>query len=208
MADIIINVIEPAETFDLLSLAEFKLSTGVPEQDTSQDAEIQLLITRFSDVVATTCNRVFAKETLSETWRCLGCRRIFLSHWPAQAADIQMVECPRGSPIDPSSWELEPQSGKLELFASQSEPIVVTYTGGFNLPDEAPPALKQATELLIRENRALSARLETSGIRMIAHKEARVMYFDPLALLTKSQGFGWATSSANALLMRYTRFPV
>ena len=42
-----------------------------------------------------------------------------------------------------------------DLFATQSEPIVVTYTGGYTLPDKAPPALKQATEIMVLEGRAL-----------------------------------------------------
>jgi hypothetical protein len=205
MADIIIKILQPADTFDLMSLDELKLAFSIASTDTTQDAELAQLITRFSDVVSVTCNRVFAKETVSETWRCLGSNRIFLSHFPALESDIQSVECPRGTIIDPSLYEFEEKSGKVELFTTQSEPIVVTYTGGYDLPDAAPQALKQATELMIRENRALAARLETSGIRSISHKDSRVMFFDPLALLTKSQGFGWATTSANALLMHYTR---
>lgn len=212
MADVIIKIIEPADTFDLLSLDEFKLMAGIAENDTSQDEEIAAQITRFSDVVATMCARVFAKEELSETWRNLnGGKRLYLSHWPVKADDIISIESPRGTPIAPDAWEIEEESGKIELFGVQSatEPIVVTYTGGFDLPDEAPPALKQATELLMREYRALSARLGLGGIRSISHKEARVMYFDPLAAQSKTAGLGPQPQSPTALLLaRYMRFPV
>jgi hypothetical protein len=205
MADRIIKILEAADTYDLLSLDELKIAFNVPLTDTSLDAEMAQAITRFSDVVATTCNRVFAKETVAETWRCLGSRRVFLSHFPALETDIQSVECPRGTLIDPSDWEFEEKSGKLELFGSRAEPIVVTYIGGYDLPDEAPPALKQATELMIRGNKAVIARLLTGNARSISHKDARVMYFDPLSSLNNTNQGVLATSAANTLLMHYTR---
>jgi hypothetical protein len=208
MADIIEKVLTKAKTYDLLSLEELKVAMQIDPDDTSQDAQLSQQITRFSDVVSRTCNRVFARERMMETWRELGCQRIFLGHFPVAETDVESVECPRGYVLDPSQYEIEEASAKIELLQARSEPIVVTYTGGFNLPDDAPPALKEATELMIRESQALAARLLTSGIRSLMHKEARVMFFDPLTLLTKREGFGWATTAANALLMHYVRFQV
>jgi hypothetical protein len=203
MADLIVKVLTPATTYDLMSLAEMKEVLNIASTDTSQDAELAIQITRFSDVISVTCNRVFGQETVAETWRGIASNRVFLTHFPASIGDIQTVECPRGSVIDPSTWEFEEKSGKLELYASMSDPIVVTYTGGYLLPDGAPQALKQAMELMILEYRAMVARLEAGGVRSISHKEARVMFFDPLAMLAKGQGLGWGT--ANALLMHFTR---
>jgi len=211
MSDTNIKVLTPATTFDLLTLDEYKLASNISPNDNSQDARIAQLITRFSDVVAVSCNRVFGRETVQETWRDLESRRVYLSHWPAKREDITAIECPRGTLITDDGWEFEEWSGKVELFSSQTEPIVVTYTGGYNLPDDAPPALKQATELLIREGQAMAARMETSGIRSISHKEARVMFFDPMAA-SRGKAPGGAGGSpamiaAHNLLMRYTRFP-
>ena len=209
MADIITKILTPADTFDL-SLDELKASMGIEPTDTSQDTQLQAQITRYSDVVSTLCNRVFAREEVRETWRCLQSRRIFLSHWPAVESDIASVECPRGSPLDAGAYEFEEKSGKIELFESRSEPIVVTYTGGYDLPDEAPPALKQATELMIREALATMRGLDTSGIRSISHKEARVMFFDPLAgsRAAALKTAGWSMNTMNALLMHYVRLEV
>jgi hypothetical protein len=203
MADLITKILQPATTYDLMSLAEIKLVLNIATTDTSSDAELAQLITRFSDVVSVTCHRVFAKETVAETWRCIQSNRVFLTHFPALITDIQSVECPRGTFLDSTGWEFEEQSGKLELQVGMSDPVVVTYIGGYDLPDAAPQALKQATELMILEYRAILARLEMGGVRSISHKEARVMFFDPLAFLNKMGGLGWGT--ANALLMRYTR---
>jgi hypothetical protein len=94
------------------------------------------------------------------------------------------------------------------LLQTWAEPITITYSGGYVLPDDCPPALKQVTELMIREGQALAQRMLNSGIRSISHRESRVQFFDPLALLTKTEGFGFATTAANALLMHYVRFEV
>jgi hypothetical protein len=214
MADRIINVLEPSDTYDLLSLDELKLAMQIDPSDTSQDETLKVYITRYSDVVATTCNRVFAYETVSEIWRCTntdytnGMKRLFVSHYPIDPAADMTLQSPNGQILDPSSYAIEAKSGKVELLQTWAEPIMFTYSGGYELPDDAPPALKQATELMIREGQALAQRMLNSGIRSLSHKEARVQFFDPLALLTKTQGLGFATTAANALLMHYVRFEV
>ena len=214
MADRVVKVLTPADSFDLLSLDELKVAMEIPASDTSQDVLLQQYITRFSDVVATTCNRVFAYEEVAEIWRCTnvdfinGMKRLFVTHYPIDPAAQIALESPTGTPLDPSTYVVEAKSGKVELLQTWAEPITITYSGGYDLPEEAPPALKQATELMIREGQALAQRMLNSGIRSISHRESRVMFFDPLTLLTKTEGFGFATTAANALLMHYVRLEV
>jgi hypothetical protein len=171
-----------------------------------------MLVTAYSDVIATMCNRVFAKETLTETWRGIDDNRLFLSHYPiVTPTDIASIECPRGSPMDPSGYEIELKSGKIELYATQSEPIVVTYTGGYALPTDAPPALKEALSIMIREERMAAQRAATGGVRSLAHKESRVVYFDPNLLLKQQSIAGGLTGVSvmlNNLLMHYVRLQV
>jgi hypothetical protein len=204
----------PNVTIDLLSLDELKLAMGIPPTDTAQDAQLSMWITRFSDVIATTCNRVFAYGQVIERWQCLQSNRIFLTRYPVKAADVTSITVgPDTSAIelDPATdWILEEPSGKIELLGNKSQPITVTYSGGFNLPDEAPPALKQACELLVWEWRAIAMRLALGGVSSIRHKESDVRYFDPLALLRGKNGIGWAGSESaiNALLMHYVRLQV
>ena len=157
------------------------------------------------------CNRVFAKEKVLETWRCLASRRVYLSHWPVVEEDIEKVECPRGTVIATSDYELEESSGKLSLFVNTQQPIAVTYTGGYTLPDEAPPALQAALELLIRAVRAQAQQQAAAGVRSISHKDARVMFFDPnLALKQMASGSALtgAGKTVDNLLHHYTRFNV
>jgi hypothetical protein len=140
----------------------------------------------------------------------MGSRRVFLSHYPALEADIATVESPRGSILDPGAYEFEEKSGKLELFETRSEPVVVTYTGGYDLPEDAPPALKQVIELLIREELAYVSRLGISGVRSISHKDARVMFYDPFSGAHGQKG-GMALAVSGGmtdLLSAYMRYEV
>ena len=185
---------------------------GIADTDTTQDAQLQTYITQYSDIISKECNRVFAKEEMKETVRCLQPNRYFVSHWPLKEDDVASIETPRGSTIDPATYEIEEESGKIEFISSgQVEPIVVTYTGGYDLPDEAPPALKAACEILIREARMWAQRAAVSGIRSLSHKEARVQFFDVAATMAKQGGTGPVTAineAVKGLLYHYMRFQV
>ena len=210
MADRTIKVLEPATSFALLTLDELKLMLGVPSGDVTSDPQLQQMIDWYSAYVSNIANRVFAREKVRETWRDINDRRLFLSHFPVVEADIESVETPAGTPsID---YELEEASGKLSLFGSRAEPIVVTYTGGFNLPDEAPDDLKNALSLLVRQGRTEAQREATAGIRSISHKDSRVMFFDPNqssgGSSTGSGGGSEAIRAVHALLYHYSRLEV
>ena len=209
MADTIIKILTPANSFDLMTVDELKLKLGI--NDSTQDEHFADMITEYSDVISVMCNRCFAKERVLETWRCLGSRRVYLSHWPVKEADIEKVECPRGSVVGTGDYELEEQSGKLSLFIDVQQPVAVTYTGGFDLPDEAPPALQAALELLIRAARAQAQQQATAGVRSISHKDARVMFFDPNLAFRQAGGATAMTAAGKTvdnLLYHYTRFNV
>ena len=214
MADRVYSIITPATEFDLLTLEELKLIFGIATTDTSQDELYTQYITTYSDMIATYCNRVFAYEELLEVWRCVdydqtnSMKRLFMSHYPLDPAYNIIVESPVGSPLDPTDYVVELKSGKIELLQSSQEPIGVTYAGGYNLPAEAPPALKQACLFMIRYGQAMMQRLGLSGIRGVSHKDSRVMYFDALA--AKAQIFGPTSGvdAASNLLTHYVRLEV
>jgi hypothetical protein len=89
------------------------------------------------------------------------------------------------------------------------EQATIEYSGGYNLPDEAPPALKQAATMLMREAYYAGQRGDAS-VRMIGHKESRVIYFDPNAAARSAGGGGSAGSpaqrAAHDLLTHFTRY--
>jgi hypothetical protein len=216
MADRTIEIITPATNFDLLTLVEAKLLLGISSTDTSQDELLTMWISMFSATVSEMCNRTFAKEKVTETWRETYNGRLFLSHWPVKEVDVESVS--NGSwGLLTDEYEVEEQSGKLSLIANPggaastawTSPAVVTYTGGYTLPDEAPLPLKQATALLIRDEKIKMQTAQVAGIRQIMHKHARVVFFDPNAVLIKTAGMkSPAMQSAQALLRQYMRFEV
>jgi Phage gp6-like head-tail connector protein len=211
MVDVLTKIITPATNYDLMTVDDLKLALGIA--DNSQDAALARYITSYSDVIAKLCNRVFARETLTETWRDLDSNRIFLSHYPiATETDITSVQCPRGvTTLDPSSYEIDLKEGQINLYATQSEPITVTYTGGYQLPDDAPPSLQEAMVVIVREARAAAMRAAVSGIRSMSHKESRVVYFDP-NLLNRSMASNLLNPGiaplVDTLLMHYVRIQV
>src|SRR5215471_8828578 len=106
MADRTIKILTAATKVSFLSLEEAKALLGgvVSGED---DATLQLMLDINSSTIMRLCNRIMAFEEVDETWREVGSRRLFLSHWPVKTADIQSVESPRGTLLDPSLWELE-----------------------------------------------------------------------------------------------------
>jgi hypothetical protein len=226
MADITVRVIEEADSYDLMTLEEVKVMLGIAESDTSEDAMLQAWITSYSDVIATMCNRVFAKEKVEETWRGdtepydTDRGRIFLTHFPVADDDVEVVYSPTAYPnpdddtvpVEVPYYELENRSGKMQFFQKWAAPIRVTYTGGYDLPGGTPPALKQALVLLIGAARMMQEREVTSGIRSISHRETRVQFFDVNAALAKQGGggtpLGVAGETVKALLYHYIRFYV
>jgi Phage gp6-like head-tail connector protein len=213
MADIWVKVLEPADSYALLTLEELKTILGISTSDSSEDDQLNMWIEHYSDVIATMCNRVFAKEKVAETWRGetmpFDCPRLFLTHYPVADEDVESVESPRGSTIDSAAYEIENGSGKMRLNGAWSEPVTVTYTGGYDLPDEAPPALKQATALLIQGAREQMTQAAMSGIKSITHRESRVQFMDVNTASKSGTGaLGTAADTVNALLYKYMRFYV
>src|SRR6516164_327811 len=77
---------------DLLTLNECKLLLGMSTTDTTHDAQLALQISIYSQTIERMCNRILAKETGIEAWReDGGSGRVFLTHFPVKAADIQSV---------------------------------------------------------------------------------------------------------------------
>jgi len=217
MVDRVIDIITPATSFDLISLDELKIMFGIDTSDTSQDTQLSQYITYISDVISTFCNRTFAYEEVAETWTCVNMdetnamKRLFVSHYPLDPGYAIVVQNSSVGVFDPSTYVTEIKSGKIELLGGcPSEPITVQYAGGYESPDDVPPALKQAAAIMIRETMAMMQRFAVGGIRSISHKDSRVMYYDINQMLAKGPlgGVGLVNQLANNLLMKYIRLEV
>lgn len=202
MADVTVKIIKPATSFTFMTLAELKTALGNPTGTPASDAQWQWLIESNSATISELCNRVFAQEEVEESWREIINNRVHLTHWPVKEADIVSVT---SNGVDQIGWELEEASGKLQLF-EQSEPVIVHYTGGFLLPEESPMPLKHALVLLSASWKAMLQMVQVTGVRMIAHKESRVMFHAPVSTATTAaSSSGGIPPAVETILTQYMR---
>jgi hypothetical protein len=209
MADVTVKVLEEATYKSFLSLDEAKAMLGLPATggDPAADVQLQFQIDAASAIIFRLCNRPFAKTKVLETWRGNTHPVIYLRLWPVKDQDVLGIG--NGGPSiwpPPGGFDLENHTGKLRV---SGDPISVTYSGGYELPDEAPDDLKHACLLLIRTQRTEATRESVEGIRMLAHKESRVIFFDPNAAGAKTSSAALSGSSGHptvdALLEHYCR---
>src|SRR5262245_29521371 len=91
MADRVIKILTPATNYSFMTIDEVKtLLTGVAITSAS-DQQLQMWVDQSSATIQRMCNRIMAREEVRETWRDLGSRRVFLSHWPVKEDDIEEV---------------------------------------------------------------------------------------------------------------------
>lgn len=167
-------VLEAAESYDLTVLETVKLECGIDnnEKDTLLAAQIH----QASDAIAGECKRVFAKETVRETFR-LGrgfrlesaIESLSLRRFPV--SEILSVK-EDGIDVDSSEYELEDKAGLLYRFSATGNQeswgwgfnfqttgvIQVEYTGGYELLAELPFNLERACVLLVKSFYADSLR--------------------------------------------------
>jgi hypothetical protein len=184
------TVLEPAQSVALVTVYEAKLAIGI--LGNTHDDQLELFIDWASDEIAVLCNRVFARERVREEFRDIGPpaansaligisvpfipqNRIYLTHWPVMS--VESVS--DGGLLTPDQYEIDSNYGIIRLRSGTwTEPSVV-YTGGYDLPADAPMALRQAAQLLTKDAYYMALRGDQT-IRMLGHKESRVMYFPPL----------------------------
>jgi hypothetical protein len=202
-------VTKPAPDKSLITLYEAKVALKIAPSSTDSDELLKFIILRSSDEVQTLCSRVFPKEAVIETFREIEqpITRLYLSRYPVQLDDIESIAVDGNV----SEFDIDPESGKLSLFggAQWPESVVATYAGGYAIPQEVPPAIKQAVLLFTRDSYYSSQRGDAS-VRQISHKESRISYFDPSKMggsSSSSSGGGGspAENAARNLLQRYTR---
>jgi hypothetical protein len=146
-------VTTPAETYDLVTVEEARAEVGgsVPPQT----AELTRWIRQASDAVAHHCRRVFALETVTETFR-LSSRAdiITLARLPVSAI-ASVTE--NGEVLAAEDCECHDESGLLVRLRA-GEPtcwprgtVTVVYAGGYSLPDALPDDIARAALMLVQQ---------------------------------------------------------
>jgi hypothetical protein len=209
----LLNVLTPANSYDLVSLDEMKAVLLIPPTNTTNDALLQDMITNISETVAKMCNRVFGYEEVDETFYQLeddSSKRLYLSRWPVKLSDIATLTQDGNDLLvnEGITWTLEEETGTLYQFPNFGPwygVIDTEYSGGYLLPDEAPGPLKFAMKAITRESYLAWIRSpQLFGVRQIGHKESRIGYYQPNLLGSMGTPDTW--KNVQSILNRYVRF--
>jgi hypothetical protein len=170
---------------DLISLDDLKLALGIT--DDSEDAALQAAITMQSRIIADYCNRRFGFAEVLETFTfdryetMLTRQALTLSLYPV----VDVIELSSAGATS-GDYDLDPASGRLWFANYWANPISVVYTGGYDLPEQAPARLQQAVIQAVNEGRTTGSR--DPSIREVQHGDTRIGYFTP-TLGTGSPGY-------------------
>jgi Phage gp6-like head-tail connector protein len=180
---------------DLISLDDLKFALKITGTD--EDAALQAAITMQSRLVADYCNRRFGRAEALETFTfdpgesMLVRQALVLKLYPI--TEIFEISTLGATAAD---YSFDPVSGRVWTTAGGwmlgypspywGGTISVTYSGGYDLPEEAPARLQKAVIEAINESRTIGAR--DASIREVQHGDTRISYFTP-TLSTASSGY-------------------
>jgi hypothetical protein len=156
----IVRVIEPAVSRDLTTLETARIELGIPEADTSVDADIERMIHEMSSVVAGYCGQTFAEETVSETFLPESCGEALNAAVLNRTPVTALVSIERdGSELSTGEFELDEAKGILYFLRGGCycacggfRSLVITYTAGYPLLDGLPEAIEKATLILVSDS--------------------------------------------------------
>jgi hypothetical protein len=171
---------------DLISLDNLKLALEI--DGTTEDAALQAAITHQSRIIAEYCNRRFGLAEALETftfdrYENMPARQaLTLSLYPV----VEIIEVSAAG-ATAADYNFDPASGRLWMDGCWAETVVaVLYSGGYDLPEQAPARLQQAVIKAVNDGRTTGSR--DPGIREVQHGDTRVAYFTP-SLSTASSGY-------------------
>lgn len=172
---------------DLISLADLKLALGIAAEDTSEDAVLAAAITFQSRIIAEYCDRRFGRAEALETFT-FDRNEVMLQRQALVLSLYPVVEIFEVSTLGAtaSDYDFDPASGRLWTDGYWQGTVAVTYSGGYDLPEEAPARLQKAVIEAVNETRTVGSR--DPGVREVQHGDTRISYFTP-ALSTASSGF-------------------
>jgi Phage gp6-like head-tail connector protein len=202
---------------DLISLDDLKLALGITGTD--EDAALAAMITLQSQIIAEYCDRRLGRAEALETFsfdpgETLPMRQgLTLSLYPV--VEIAEVSTAGATGAD---YHFDPASGRLWLPATQytgfwvygpynyaawPNTVTVNYTGGYDLPEQAPARLQKAVIEAIHENRSSGSR--DPSIREVQHGDTRISYFTST---TSSSSEGYLSAPVIDLIKPYRKLYV
>jgi hypothetical protein len=185
---------------DLISLADLKLALGIT--DSSEDAVLQAAITFQSRIIAEYCDRRFGRAEALETFTfdpgeyMLTRQALTLALYPV--AEILEISSAGATAAD---YQFDPASGRV--WGGWSGTVAVVYSGGYDLPEEAPARLQKAVIEAVREGQTSGAR--DPSIREVQHGDTRISYFTSS---TSSASPGYLSAPVIDLIRPFRRLHV
>jgi hypothetical protein len=165
---------EPAESKNLTVLNTVKAELNITTDE--HDQVLEGLICQASDIVASYCDRVFAREKVTESFWPE--RRSWFEYWDSLVLARTPVEEIISITHDPSllvtaDYEVDTQAGILYRMTALSvfewcvhTAVEVQYTGGYLLLDALPRGVEKACILLVKDyfyQRSRDPRIKTES---------------------------------------------
>jgi hypothetical protein len=142
-----LTVTTAATKFNLIDVATARTALSIT--DNSENEILSELIDRASDVIARHCRRVFALEVVTEQFRPDHClRELVLARFPV----VEITSITEGADTLVASTDFEVDNINGTVTRLHRDRVchwsrcktIVTYSAGYNLPNDTPPALQQA----------------------------------------------------------------
>ncbi|QOZ17443.1 hypothetical protein XI02_22320 [Bradyrhizobium sp. CCBAU 21365] len=148
-----ITVTVAASDVNLTRLDTVKAELGIG--DRGSDDKLKKLISQASGIVASYCNRVFALETVQETFRVrCGTHGLTTGRYPI--AEITSVS-ENDADLSADDFEADLEAGIIERLRSgcvvrwPQGKVTVVYSAGYNLPADVPEPVERATIELVKQ---------------------------------------------------------
>jgi hypothetical protein len=148
-----LTVTTASATHDLTVLATVKEELGIT--GTASDALLARLIAEASADAERYCDRVFARETVEETFRLASPREVLLlSRYPAiEIASVTVDD----AALEAAEWEADDPSGLLYRLSDATRiswaagTVVVAYEAGYELLATLPREIERAVIIIVRD---------------------------------------------------------
>lgn len=136
-------VITPAVTRDLITLENLRIDLGTAAS--ADDEFLNRAISRASAAAETYCGRVFAVETIADTFAAT-CGPLWLSRAPV----IEVTSVVRDeTTLTADDYVLDADTGRLRLTSGYGSEIIVTYEAGYaTIPLEIQGAVGEIVKAL------------------------------------------------------------
>ena len=175
-----LEIITPASETRLISIEAARVAIGLADDDDSQDAALEPMIDQASAAIVSFIGQPLARQTYRETvWSRAASDSLILSRFPVASVTALQID---GAAIDADGYRVDAATGIVHRrtptrcgpFWPAGE-TVITYTAGYELPDDLPADIQRAAILMLRQSHFVGSRdpllrsEETDGVATFSY---------------------------------------